>query len=99
MYCNHHHQKRGICDDCSNLYDYAVQKVEICPFGIKKPVCLTCTVHCFDTKIREQIRLVMRFSGPKMIFRHPVFALIHLFKKITGKNYKNLKAMRYFSLK
>ena len=28
--------------------------------------------------MREKIRAVMRFSGPRMIFRHPVTAVRHV---------------------
>ena len=94
MYCNNHHQKNGICDDCSNLYNYVVQRVDKCPFGTKKPVCSECTVHCYSPEMREQIRSVMRFSGPKMIFRHPVFTLIYLFKKNFDKIQESLKVLR-----
>lgn len=95
IYCNHHHHTKGICDDCSDLYDYAVFRADKCPFGTRKPVCSACTIHCYNLEMREQIRKVMRFSGPKMIFRHPVFALIHLYRKITDKKYKNPKVLQY----
>jgi len=81
IYCNHHHNKNSICDDCSNLYNYAVQRIEKCPFGTKKPVCSECIVHCYNHEMREQIRSVMRFSGPKMILKHPVLAFTYLVKK------------------
>ncbi len=39
--------------------------------------------------MRQQIREVMRFAGPRMIFVHPVDALHHLIKKSKrGKRYK-----------
>jgi hypothetical protein len=29
--------------------------------------------------MREKIRVVMRYAGPRMLFRHPWFAIQHLF--------------------
>lgn len=38
--------------------------------------------------MREKIREIMRFSGPKMIFYHPVMAVSHLIE--SGKEKKQL---------
>lgn len=37
-----------------------------------------CKVHCYKPEVREQIRQVMRFSGPRMLLYHPVLAVWHL---------------------
>ncbi len=39
--------------------------------------------------MREKIRAVMRFSGPRMIFHHPVAAVRHVLK--TKKEEKRLE--------
>jgi hypothetical protein len=39
--------------------------------------------------MREKIRAVMRFSGPRMIFYHPVTAVRHLIE--TKKEKKRLE--------
>ena len=36
-------------------------------------------------EMREKIRLVMRYSGPRMIYTHPIMGFRHLFKKIKNK--------------
>ena len=50
-----------------------------------KTFCSQCKVHCYKTKQREQIRKVMRFSGPRMLFYHPIMAIRHLYYQITDK--------------
>jgi hypothetical protein len=35
-------------------------------------------VHCYKPAMREQIRVVMRYSGPRMAQRHPLLAAAHL---------------------
>ena len=40
-----------------------------------------CNVHCYRPDMREKIREVMRFSGPLMIFHHPMEALRYILTK------------------
>jgi hypothetical protein len=35
--------------------------------------------------MREKIREVMRFSGPRMIFYHPITAIRHVIESKKGK--------------
>ena len=51
------------------------------PFGVNKPVCSECKIHCFKPEMRSQIKEVMRFAGPRMNFKHPVLAIHHLIRK------------------
>lgn len=44
----------------------------------KKTTCKKCPVHCYSPDMREKIRAVMRYSGPRMIFLHPFAAIRHL---------------------
>lgn len=43
-----------------------------------------------DKRMREKIREVMRFSGPRMIFHHPVAAIRHVIE--TKKEKRRLEA-------
>lgn len=82
IYCRHHHQpKEDLCDECQELQVYALARVEHCVFGKNKPVCAECTVHCYKKDMREKVRQVMRFAGPRMLFRHPVLAIMHMVDK------------------
>jgi ribosomal protein L40E len=79
MYCNAHHGKTAVlCRECSSLYDYAINKIDKCPFHEKKPVCGKCPVHCYKPEMREKMCAVMRYSGPKILMSHPVQGMMHI---------------------
>lgn len=79
MYCRAQHgQAEGLCPQCSALEDYAMQRIEKCPFKADKPTCANCPVHCYKPAMREQVRRVMRYSGPRMLLHHPVLAILHI---------------------
>ena len=80
LYCRRNHEgKEGrLCPECASLLAYASQRLTACPFGESKPVCVACSVHCYRADMRERIRAVMRWSGPRMLLRHPYLALMHL---------------------
>ncbi len=79
MYCRaKHHPEKDLCDSCADIFSYATLKYHHCVFGENKPVCTVCPVHCYNREKREKIREIMRFSGPRMIIRHPVMAVDHL---------------------
>jgi len=79
IFCRESHGTKGeICSDCAGLFAYAVKRLDKCPFGVKKPTCANCPVHCYRPDMREKIREVMRHAGPRMIWRHPVLAACHL---------------------
>lgn len=79
-YCRGNHcTKRGeMCDDCKALFEYAKQRRNKCPHGENKPFCSNCPIHCYKPEMKEKIRLVMRYSGPRMMTNHPILALRHL---------------------
>lgn len=78
LYCKKNHQHAdGLCPDCARLAEYARQRAAKCPFMAKKTFCSQCPVHCYRQKEQEQIREVMRFSGWRMLGKHPVSALRH----------------------
>jgi hypothetical protein len=49
-----------------------------CPFQENKSTCANCTVHCYKPDMRQRVRAVMRYAGPRMMWRHPILALTHL---------------------
>ena len=82
LYCRHYHHTGGeLCGDCGELQDYALARIEHCVFGQNKPVCAECKVHCYKKDMRERIRTIMRYAGPKMLFRYPVLAIMHMIDK------------------
>ena len=86
LYCRKQHGgKHQLCSACQELYEYALQRLEKCPFGEGKTTCAKCTVHCYKSAMRERVRNVMRYSGPRMIYRHPLLAISHIVDGIRGK--------------
>ena len=67
-----------LCPECAALLAYSSERVDSCRFGAEKPTCARCTVHCFRPSMRERIREAMRYSGPRMTYRHPYLAVRHL---------------------
>ncbi|MCM1079972.1 MAG: nitrous oxide-stimulated promoter family protein [Bacteroidales bacterium] len=79
IYCNSKHQCNDeLCKDCMHLYEYACSRLDGCRFGERKPSCRKCYVHCYRPDMREQIRHVMRYVGPRMLWHHPIAAIRHL---------------------
>ncbi len=79
LYCRKNHgEKNDRCPDCEALSRYATQRSDKCPFMETKTFCSNCHVHCYKPEMREKIREVMRFSGPRMVFYHPIMAICHV---------------------
>jgi Nitrous oxide-stimulated promoter len=80
IFCRKHHGRAsdGLCVDCEALLDYATRRLDRCVFGDDKPTCVNCTIHCYSEAMREDVRAVMRYAGPQMVWRHPVLAIAHL---------------------
>lgn len=75
LYCRHHDDI-----DEKRLVEYATQRIQKCPMMKDKTFCSQCRIHCYEKTMQEQIKMVMRYSGPRMIFYHPVMALRHVLK-------------------
>jgi len=65
------------CPDCRELLEYAHKRLDRCTFQEDKPICAKCPVHCYRPAMREKVREVMRYAGPRMLLQHPVMALRH----------------------
>lgn len=90
LYCHAHHQTLGeqLCDDCQSLSDYAIRRIKSCPFGIRKPTCAQCTIHCYRPDMREKIRQIMRYAGPRMLWNHPRLTFLHMVDRLLHVNKK-----------
>ncbi|MGN0038385.1 MAG: nitrous oxide-stimulated promoter family protein [Coriobacteriales bacterium] len=88
LYCaaNHAEQDRtqtahcgeALCPGCAAIDAYAVERTQRCRKMEVKTTCEECENRCYQPQMREQIRAVMRFAGPRMITKHPVAAIRHL---------------------
>ena len=80
LYCRENHKPvdQGLCEECGALLDYSLERLHRCPFGENKSTCAKCTIHCYRPAMREKVRQVMRYAGPRMLFHHPYLAVMHL---------------------
>lgn len=85
IYCSKKHGCKTLCPQCAALDAYARQRSDRCPFMETKTFCSNCKVHCYKKDMREKIREVMRFSGPRMIFHHPIMAIRHVIESKKEK--------------
>ena len=94
--------EEGLCVQCMHLgpYDdepatvrameeYARARSDKCPFMEEKTFCSNCKVHCYKPEMREKIRQVMAFAGPRMLFVHPGAAIRHVIE--TKREQKRLE--------
>lgn len=78
-YCRDHHGgASNLCSQCEELLAYARKRLRLCPFQEQKPTCSKCPIHCYAPGKGEQIKTVMRYSGPRMLLSHPILALLHI---------------------
>ena len=60
------------------LNAYADKRLDRCVFGEEKPACKQCPVHCYQPAKREEMKQIMRWAGPRMLWRHPILTIRHL---------------------
>ena len=85
LYCEKKHKNKELCNDCNELLEYVNLRLNKCPFGDQKTFCSNCKIHCYKPIMRDKIKEVMRFSGPRMLFYHPIIAIKHLKETIKEK--------------
>jgi len=65
IYCQGKHKAgEELCDECQDLFSYAVERRNLCPLDTK-PSCKDCHIHCYKELYRERIRQVMRYAGKR----------------------------------
>ncbi len=81
LYCKKKEGNKELCKECQKLLEYADKRLSHCRFGNEKTTCRKCPVQCYKPEMRERIRQVMRFAGPRMMLYHPIEALRHMIGK------------------
>ncbi|MBD1558782.1 nitrous oxide-stimulated promoter family protein [Vibrio sp. S9_S30] len=76
IHCKAHHSQP--CSNCQSLENYAETRLDRCPYGENKPTCNRCPIHCYKPEPKEKMRIIMRYSGPRMLLHHPILAIRHL---------------------
>lgn len=67
----------ALCPACAELVAYAQRRSERCPRMAEKTFCSACPHPCYAPAMRERVREVMRYAGPRMLMRHPVMTIRH----------------------
>ncbi|PSW56611.1 nitrous oxide-stimulated promoter family protein [Photobacterium leiognathi] len=101
IYCSNHHQNTtkndGLCESCYSFQCYVKQRLDRCPYGVEKPTCRRCPIHCYKPEQKVKSQTIMRYSGPKMMYKHPIMAITHLIEdkrkvpKLNNKMLPNIK--------
>ena len=92
IYCRKNHRDlydrrtKKLCPECEQIAKYSVERSEHCPHIKEKTFCSNCTTHCYSPQMRDKIKKIMRFSGPRIILYHPVLAIWHLVCTIAQRN-------------
>ena len=77
LYCRYHHGTPDLCVACREKLDYSLKRTEHCPFGEDKGTCRNCTIHCYRSPWKDELRTMMAWAGPRMMLHHPWLALMH----------------------
>ena len=92
IYCHDVHREENasramgeICPECQELFAYVQQRIAKCPHMEHKTFCSQCKTHCYAPVRREQIKRVMRYSGPRMLKYSPLQALKHIWLQFIEK--------------
>ena len=81
LYSKHKLGMKEIPSELHELEEYAHQRLSRCKFGEHKPSCKRCPVHCYNPVMRQKIREIMRWAGPRMLLYDPIAAIRHLIGK------------------
>lgn len=71
--------------DGDELKKYSANRISKCPRIVEKTFCSTCKIHCYNKEYREQIKRVMRYSGPRMLLHHPILAINHALNTLKNQ--------------
>lgn len=78
IYCKKKHKEKELCPECSELLEYALKRLTYFKFGEEKSTCGKCPIHCYKKDMKEKIKKVMRFSGPRLIIYNPIELIRHM---------------------
>lgn len=82
-----HERQEGeeLCTQCQALLDYAKIRSMRCPRKEEKTFCNTCPIHCYKPEHRQAMKEVMKYAGPRMLYKHPIVAIKHVINSLVHK--------------
>lgn len=78
IYCKKKHKNKELCEECKELLEYAHKRLSFCKFGEEKTTCSKCPIHCYKKDMKERIKMVMRFSGTRLLIYNPIELFRHM---------------------
>ena len=80
VYCKGNHGSKGnqLCYECTEFLSNAFMRLDKCPFQEEKSTCGKCLVHCYQPEMREKAKKIMRYLGPRLIWKSPILSLHHV---------------------
>jgi len=90
IYCRGHgHFGRSPCAECREVMNYALCRLDRCPFGEDKTTCARCPIHCYKPAMRARVQQIMRYAGPRMLLHQPILALLHQLDALRSRRKKS----------
>lgn len=85
LYCKKHEKNDTLCKECKELLDYSILRTNRCPFIIEGTFCSNCKKKCYRENMKKKMKKVMRFSGPRLMFYHPIVLFKHMIQSMRTK--------------
>lgn len=87
IYCKGKGHKRKenqeLCESCNELKIFAFLQINKCVKldTNQKAICGLCKYKCYSRNKEMELKMkeVMKYSGPRMIFKHPIKTIKHVF--------------------
>ena len=96
LYCRHKLHTKEMPEEYQRLTDFSARRLDHCRWGENKPACKNCPIHCYPRKEREQIRQIMRWTGPRMLLFAPLEVVRHIWDNLLGMlRINKLKKLRH----
>ena len=70
--------KVRLCPECLDLVKESAKHTNRCRHLAYKTFCHHCPTPCYAQSAREKIRPIMRYSGPRIMTRHPVLGVQYM---------------------
>ena len=83
LYCRKKHRpvREVLCNDCSEIMGYSHERCDSCPHIAAKTSCKRCKTPCYRPDMREKIRTIMSWAGPRIILHHPIAVIRWKFRR------------------
>lgn len=85
LYCRKNHKERELCDECREILNYSLKRIDNCRFMETKTFCSNCKSPCYSPKMKEKVKKIMKFSGPRMLLYHPLLVIYHIISGLKNK--------------